>query len=343
MMWLTWRQSRAQTIAAAATVAGLAIVLAVTGSSVAHLYDTSGIAGCHPFASCRTLADAFTSKLTSTDAVLYGIGIAAVLLAPGLIGVFWGAPLVTREIEARTFPLAWNQTVTRTRWMAVKLGLVGLLAVATAGLLTLMLTWWSGPIDAALSMGTTSRLNLTRLGPILFDSRDITPVGYAAFAFALGVTAGALIRRTVPAMAATLAGFAAVQFAWAIWIRQHLVAPVHTIVALVPANVFQIKSINNNMIIYAMPNFTQHGAWVLSSQIIDKSGHAAHVTTNPVCFGSNLAACQAWIGRLHLRQIVTYEPASRFWDFQWAETAIFVGLAVALAGFCTWWIRRRVA
>jgi hypothetical protein len=36
-------------------------------------------------------------------------------------------------------------------------------------------------------------------------------------------------------------------------------------------------------------------------------------------------------------------PASRFWDFQWAETAIFAGLAVALAGFCVWWIRRRVA
>ena len=343
MMWLTWRQSRAQTIAAAAAVAGLAIVLAVTGSSVAHLYDASGIAGCHPFASCRMLVDDFTSKLTKTDAVLYGIGSAVLLLAPGLIGVFWGAPLVAREIEARTFPLAWNQTVTRTRWMAVKLGLVGLLATATTGLLSLMLTWWSSPIDTALSMGTTSRINLTRLGPILFDSRDITPVGYAALAFALGVTAGALIRRTVPAMAATLAGFAAVQFAWAIWIRQHLVAPVQTTVALDPANVFQIKSINNYMIIYAMPNFTQQGAWVLSSQIVDRSGHAAHVTTNPVCLGNNFAACQAWIGRLHLRQIVTYEPASRFWDFQWVETAIFVGLAVALAGFCTWWIRRRVA
>jgi hypothetical protein len=342
MTWLTWRQSRAQTIAAAAALGGLAIVLAVTGSSVAHLYDTSGIAGCHPFASCRTLVDDFTSKLTSTDGFLYGIGSAVLLLTPGLIGVFWGAPLVAREIEARTFPLAWNQTVTRTRWMAVKLGLVGLLATATAGLLTLMLTWWSSPIDTALSMGTTGRINLTRLGPILFDSRDITPVGYAAFAFALGVTAGVLIRRTVPAMAATLAGFAAVQFAWAIWIRRHLVAPVHTIVALDPANVFQVKSINNNMIISAMPNFTQQGAWVLSSQIVDRSGHVAHVTTNPVCFGNNFAACQAWIGRLHLRQIVTYEPASRFWDFQWSETAIFVALAVALAGFCTWWIRHRV-
>ena len=192
------------------------------------------------------------------DAVLQGefgedaadVGLDGLL---GLVGVFWGAPLVTREVEARTLPLAWNRTVTRTRWMAVKLGVADLLTVATAGLLSLMLTWWSSPMDTALNMGTMSRLNLTRLGPILFDSRDITPVGYAAFAFALGVTAGVLIRRTLPA----LAGFAAVQVAWPVWIRQHLIAPVHAVVALDPGNVFQIKTINNNLIISAMPNFEQ--------------------------------------------------------------------------------------
>ena len=342
MTWLAWRQSRAQMIAAAAVLAVLAIVLGLTGPDLAHLYDTSGIVGCHPSASCRTLADDFGSKVTRIDAVLYGIGIGILLLAPGLIGVFWGAPLVTREIEARTFPLAWNQTVTRTRWMAVKLGLVGLLATATAGLLSLMLTWWSSPIDTTFSLSSSTRINLTRFGPTLFDTRDLTPVGYAAFAFALGVTAGVLIRRTVPAMAVALAGFAAVQIAWPIWVRQYLVAPVHTVVALLPGTVLGIKSINNNMIISTMPNFTQPGAWVLSSQVVDNSGRPAHVTTPAVCLGSNFAACQAWIGRLHLRQIVTYEPASRFWDFQWAETAIFVGIAVALAGFCTWWVRRRV-
>ncbi len=342
MTWLTWRQSRAQAIAAAAALAALAVVLVLTGPGLAHLYDTSGIAGCHPQASCRTLADTFQGKLSRIDAVVYFLSLGILLLAPGLIGVFWGAPLVAREIEARTFPLAWNQSVTRTRWMAVKLGLVGLLATATAGLLSLMLTWWSSPIDTSLSQSGNSRLNLTRLAPVLFDSRDLTPVGYAAFAFALGVTAGVLIRRTVPAMAAALAGFAAVQFAWPIWIRQHLIAPVHTVVALLPGNVLEIKSINNNMIISAMPNFTQQGAWVLSSQVVGNSGRPVHVTTPAVCLGNKFAACQAWIGRLHLRQVVAYEPASRFWEFQWAETVIFVAVAVALAGFCAWWIRRRV-
>jgi hypothetical protein len=342
MTWLTWRQSRAQTIAAGAALAVLAIVLAVTGPNLAHLYDSSGIATCHPFATCHTLADTFGNKLSKLDIVLYCIGLGVLLLAPGLIGVFWGAPLVTREIEARTFPLAWNQGVTRTRWMAVKVGLVGLLAMATAGLLSLMVTWWSSPIDTSLSLGTTSGINLTRLGPTLFDSRDITPIGYAAVAFAAGVTAGVLIRRTVPAMAATLAAFAAVQVAWPIWIRQHLIAPVHTVVALNPANVYQVKGVNNSLIISAVPDFTQPGAWVLSSQIVDQSGHAAHVAAPQVCFGSNFQACHAYIGRLHLRQVVAYEPASRFWDFQWSETAIFLALALALGGFCTWWIRRHI-
>jgi hypothetical protein len=51
--------------------------------------------------------------------------------------------------------------------------------------------------------------------------------------------------------------------------------------------------------------------------------------------------CFAKIGQLGYRQQVTYQPAGRFWAFQWYETTIFVVLAVALAGVCFWWIRRR--
>ena len=36
--------------------------------------------------------------------------------------MFWGAPLLAREFETGTFRLAWTQSVTRTRWLAVKLG-----------------------------------------------------------------------------------------------------------------------------------------------------------------------------------------------------------------------------
>ena len=44
---------------------------------------------------------------------------------------------------------------------------------------------------------------------------------------------------------------------------------------------------------------------------------------------------------MHLRQTVTYEPASRYWPLQWYETGIYLALALALAGLCLWWIRPR--
>ena len=47
--------------------------------------------------------------------------------------------------------------------------------------------------------------------------------------------------------------------------------------------------------------------------------------------------------RFHLRDLISYEPASRFWEFQWVETGIFLAAGLALAGLCVWWLIRRVA
>ncbi len=73
---------------------------------------------------------------------------------------------------------------------------------------------------------------MNRFNPLAFATHGITPLGYAAFAFALGATIGALIRRTVPAMAVTLAIFAAVQIAMPLWIRPNLLPASHTTTAI---------------------------------------------------------------------------------------------------------------
>ena len=106
MIWLTWRQFRAQAIAAAAALAVIAIILAVTGPHLAHLYDISGIATCQAHGDCGTVTSSFLNqvKASATYKVLYYGGIAILYARPALIGVFWGAPLVTREIEAGTLP-----------------------------------------------------------------------------------------------------------------------------------------------------------------------------------------------------------------------------------------------
>jgi len=42
-------------------------------------------------------------------------------------------------------------------------------------------------------------------------------------------------------------------------------------------------------------------------------------------------------------EVVTYQPGSRYWAFQWHELAIYLAVALVLAGACIWWVRRRLS
>ena len=181
-------QFRMQAAVAFGALVVIAVVLGLTGPHLAHLYDTT-VATCGTHGDCTSA----TATFLSNDRLLQDLGNVVIAL-PAIIGVFWGAPLVAHELETGTHRLVWTQSVTRTRWFAVKLGLGGVASMAAAGLFSLMMTWWSSPID---------RINGNRFTSV-FDQRGIVPIGYAAFAFALGVLAGVLIRRTLPAMATAL-------------------------------------------------------------------------------------------------------------------------------------------
>ncbi len=339
MIWLTCRQFRVQALSAAAALAAFAILLAATGPHLASRYAASAITGCHGFA-CQTAAITFLSQLQATSPypIVYLLGIALILVAPAIIGIFWGAPLIARELETRTFTLAWNQSITRTRWLVVKLALTGLAAMAVTEALSLMYAWWAHPIGKAIDLGgSTSLFSGGRFSSLIFASAGITPLGYAAFAFTLGTAAGALIRRTVPAMAVTLAIFAAAQIAMPLGVRPHLIPPDRTI-----ATIESVDLDFGSLTATVVPG--RPGAWILSSGAINAAGQ-------PV---SNLpAACQAAFSGTKpaspgpcmesrgIREAITYEPASRYWPLQWIETGIFLALALALAGFCFWRLGRR--
>ena len=338
MMWLTWRQFRGQAVVAAAALAALAVVLGVTGPHLAHLYAASGLAGCHAHGNCAALTGNFLSqvKADSVYPALYFFLAAVSYVAPAIIGMFWGAPLVARELEAGTFRLTWNQSVTRVRWMAVKLALIGLAAVATAGLLTLMNTWWASPITRAGGF-PISMSQLSRFSPVIFATSGITPVGYAVFAFVLGVTAGLLVRRTVPAMAVTLAVFAAIQLVMPLAVRPHLIPPARATAAVsVSLNDIKMTSSGQLTVPVNLP-----GAWVISNQTITPAGRVFVLPVTPACQSGTQQACDAWLARQHLRRQITYQPASRYWAFQGYETAIFIALALVLAGCCVGWVRHR--
>jgi ABC-type transport system involved in multi-copper enzyme maturation permease subunit len=328
MIRFTWLQYRTQAAWALGALAILAIVLAVSGIQVAHAYDAT-VAACKQRGDCAAALSGFPDKVDPEW--LWGLLDALVIAVPGLTGMFLGAPLAAREFETGTFRLAWTQGISRTRWLAVKLAVVGAATMAVAGLLSLMVTWWSSPIDTA----TMNRLNLQS-----FPGGGIAPVGYAAFAFTLGLTAGVLIRRTVPAMAVTLVVFTAVQLAFPALVRPHLIPPVQASSALSMASIQDVGSggptgPGSTLFVQAQAD-APPGAWVLSSQILTPAGRPASTEPASVCASqqSTRNECTGYIASLHLRQTSTYQPVSRYWPLQWCETAIYLVLALLLAGLC---------
>ncbi len=341
MVWLTWRQLRGSAAMLAALLVVLAVVLALTGPGLVADYS-SGLAACTQDDTCLRFYDRFFG---AHDTPFMAVSL-VVLLLPAVVGLFWGAPLIARELEAGTHLLVWNQSITRTRWLAVKLGFIGLVAMAAAGLAGLAVTWWSDPLDRSAPD------DLALMAPLVFGARGIAPMGYAAFAFVLGVTVGMLVRRTLPAMALTLAVFAAIQLAMPLLVRPHLMTPVTSTFELNQANVDGI-GINRDQggqmeirLNAAVPGHA--GAWVLSSRLVDQSGRTmagpepgAGVvrisTTSGPCAPSGspaMGTCLAEVNRLGYRQQATYQPLERFWPFQGIETGTYALLTLALTWLC---------
>ena len=196
MIWLSWRQARSSARIAAVVIALAALMWLVTGL----LLRRSG-----------SVLDSFQLvRLINTGAIA----------VPAVVGAFWGAPLVARELESGTFRLAWTQSVTRTRWLRGKMIAAGLIGLSFASLVTVGIDWWSAPVDAAGG---------NRFTAALFSVRGFVPVSYTVFAFALGVACGVILRSVVPAMAVTLTVFTAVRIVVTLWIRPHFATPVTTV------------------------------------------------------------------------------------------------------------------
>ena len=192
MTWLVWRQHRNQAYVAAAALAAFAVLLLVTGRQMASQYH-SALTSCTASHTCGNLAN---TLILGTPVL--SLLVTLTVVVPCLLGVFWGGPLVARELETGTSQFAWTQSITRSRWLTVKVGWALLAAAAWGGAVSALVTWWSSPVNA---------LQHQNFQPSQFDIQGIVPVGYALFAVALGIAAGALLRRTLPALAITIVVF----------------------------------------------------------------------------------------------------------------------------------------
>jgi hypothetical protein len=178
--------------------------------------------------------------------------------------------------------------------------------------------------------------------PEIFAARGIVPIGYAGFSFAVGVTAGMLTRKVVPAMAVTLAVVVAAQIVTPFWIREHLVTPVHVTGPLTAGAVRSVMTHNDGST-EVQGKVTVTGAWTIDNRTLTPQGEVFdNLGGDKTCLGeSSRQDCNNYLASLGLRQDAHYLPPDRFWALQRAETALFLGVSLLLAGLCFWLIRRR--
>jgi hypothetical protein len=337
MIWLVWRQHRLQALFAVLGLAVLAAFLVPSGLQMRHAFDRAGLDDCLPkatrvqviptgpgagpgndlVAACQDRAGQFTTHFGY-------LGNAGVLLwfLPLLAGLFWGAPLVARELEPGTHRLVWTQGVSRTRWALAKFGLVSGGVVLLAAGFAALVTWWRLPLDQAAGRQYLSP------GPI-YDLIGPVPIGYVLFAVALGVLAGVLTRRTQAAMAVTLVGFLVTRIVVELMVRPNLLTPARRIFPVAGAT---------------MPNELVPD-WIVRAGIYSATGRRLDGGTlgaysSQYCGPQLSGKCEGGQGVGTYNQELFFSH-HRIWLVQGIETALFVALAVLLLLAAVQWIRRR--
>lgn len=307
MIWLTWRQHRFALLAAVLLLVAAAVPLLLTGLDMRASFDRLGVGPCvgHSDSRCLAVLQQFSDQYRE----LGEQWLPWLNFVPALLGVFIGAPLLAAELERGTHRLVWTQGVTRYRWLAAKLALLSLGTVLAAVAFTAMLTWWRWPLDQLEGHFT----------PNVFDFEGLVPTAYALCSVALGTCVGVLVRRTLPAMAVTLAVFFVVRYP----LLEQLVRP-HYLPPVIQTVGFRS---NKDSIL------TGVGNWVLDSGLVDPAGRRVDHTTAETLARHAIAAGRtpdAWYRAHGYLRWIAYQPADRFWTFQLIEAGIFAALAIVL-------------
>jgi hypothetical protein len=303
-------------------LAVVAVYLVVSGERIRSAY--ADVSRCRPpgSGSCRFSVQNFHDSYSQP-----GLAAIMLLLLPGLVGAFAGAPVLARELESGTFRYAWTQGVGRVRWATAvvvpgALGAAGLMAAFGA-----LVTWYDQPL---VDSGIRPRLHGT-----VFPITGLAGAGWAALGFALGVLAGVLWRRVIPALATALGVWFGLALLAADVLRPHYLSPLTTSRLTLSGknltldhwwtrNGVQVSEARLNEVLHAI-GFQDLGA---DGKVTVEPGHAGHV--DPV----------QYLLEHGYRQVTSYQPGTRYWTFQWIEFGWLIALVVLLLGSALWVLRR---
>lgn len=339
-------------------VAGIFLILFAgfmipTGLNFWHTYQHA-LATCGGTNTCNQLpGELFQSNI---DTVMFHLVPLAILFVPIILGLFWGVPFLAREYTEGTNKLVWTQSVSRRRWLSVKLLWVLIGAAITAALFSALNTWWAR---------TDHALNLDKFQTLQFSTNGFVLVGYAVFAVSLGIFLGAWLKRTMVALGTALVLLIAIVAI----IVPNLVRPYY----YSPLNLYQSLTSNG----LNKTNTTGTTALIINQNVVDKNNRSLNWANPPqqciVTPGANQStvivgghsenaipskmggglAIEARNGGppvslnclqpLGYRQVTKYQPAYRYWDFQRIETGLYLALSIIPIAGTYWLVLRRDA
>jgi hypothetical protein len=311
LAWVTWRQHRAALIGACAVLGADLAYMLFTGLRMRSALASLGLNSCHAAARCGQLVTLFNSEYD----VWRNNGLIVMQVLPMFVGVFVGGPLLARELETGTFRFAWTQGTGRTRWVIAKLALVAAVIAAAAAVVSVTCGWW---LDPFVSRGWS------RLSPNVFPLTGLAFPAWTLLAFALGVFVGMLIRRTVPAMGTALAVWAVLAIGTANYLRWRYQMPLTTR----PGVTGGAGEVPGS---WGKPSWVGPGGRPVSESAI--RGLAGRLT--------GAQAPTAHLARLGYREVLSYQPAGRYWQFQFIEAGWLLALVVLLLAATVWLVRRR--
>ncbi|WP_330289624.1 ABC transporter [Streptomyces sp. NBC_00576] len=311
MTWLVWRQHRAGFWAILAAAAlSLAWMVYQRGQMMDFL-DGYG----YPGKSFDEVGEHFQQYVNAFSYVSTGLsGI------PILLGVFLGAPLLAGDLENGTAKLVAAQSMSRTRWLATKLGLAGLVVVVSTGALSAVFGWWWNPVkdqNTVLDWSSGSAFDIT--GPV--------PVALTLFTVVGGVAIGVVLRRTLMAMVVTFGFAVAVQLVWG-YFRLSL------------GEVVTVTSNKGVTAENAFPDLPK-AALQLDESYLTAGGDLLGWST---CRNTNtdqaLELCLKKEGVVGWS--VDYLPMSQMNGMQWLGASILFALTAGVVAFLFFWGRKRL-
>jgi ABC-type transport system involved in multi-copper enzyme maturation permease subunit len=313
MTWLVWRQHRAEGLILLFVLAVIGVFLLGTGLEIANSFQQLEQSNCLGPNSKGGPCDVLFQALFSQH-VYVQFGGLALLALQLLLGALVGAPLVTREVEQHTHLLIWTQSITRQRWLAVKLALALGVGLLVSGALLVALNWWHSPfvqIDGSF-------------GSSVYDTSGSVWVATTLLALALGIFAGALTRRTVAAIFLAIVLFLAIRAPVELLWRPNFETPVTVTYPIDQQN----------------PPALSNQDWIVSRGFIDAQGNRSADFRGSCTSEETATQCLQANGVQ--ANYVTYQPGSRFGTFQWIETGIYVAFSALALVATAWLVRRRL-